>query len=188
MSGTPLWSKGTAGSWGQREQLEIGAKGIQWEPADQQQETIRQQDLGKTTATVPDDKFQAPEFWNQIRWARDLQTYIYADIGEQLHRQDTRSAHGCSCLRPQHFNFESRLATCYYYDLHERIATASQLAYSGSEEVKWARRDNFKLTLLSCVCTRHKPPGITKERGYATELGDTAIFLIDQKVSIKDLV
>ena len=63
----------------------MGAQGIQWEPADQQQETIRQQDLGKTTAIAPDDKLpasvscdlsrpypspsslQAPEFWNQTR-------------------------------------------------------------------------------------------------------------------------
>ena len=37
----------------------MGAQGIQWEPADQKQKTIRQQDLGKTTAIVPDDKLPA---------------------------------------------------------------------------------------------------------------------------------
>ena len=36
----------------------MGAQGIQWEPADQQQKKIRQ-DLGKTTAIEPHDKLPA---------------------------------------------------------------------------------------------------------------------------------
>ena len=37
----------------------LGAQGIQWEPADQQQKTIRQRDLDKTTAIEPHDKLPA---------------------------------------------------------------------------------------------------------------------------------
>ena len=57
MSSTPLWSKEDC--WELGPEGAMGTQGIQWEPADQQHRTIRQQDLGKTAAIAPHDKLPA---------------------------------------------------------------------------------------------------------------------------------